>query len=354
MRGVVSAAAQVEALVGAWLAGPEAVARRAAAVRDWEPPLAAARATGVGRLLLHALLEARVPLPPPLAREATRALAGGELRARRLAEALDEVLGALARAGVRAAPYKGPFLAERLYPAHALRPSGDLDVLVAPTELPRAVAALEGIGYGLRARTDEARYRREHHDVQLDRPRSPLLELHHRPLSGFAAELAAAPLLARATPTVTRGGAPALRFAAEDELHLLALHAASHLFLRLTWLVDIALLAARHPGLDGATLAARARAAGTGAALACALEQVRRRLGAPVPALPGLDARGARQAIARRLLVATTRRPLGDPFRTAGRLTFLTLLCDSPARAARELARVSAGVARRRARRLLG
>jgi len=54
---------------------------------------------------------------------------------------------ALAESGVRALPLKGPFLGERLYTDLGARVSADIDLLVARTDLLRAVEILAGVGY---------------------------------------------------------------------------------------------------------------------------------------------------------------------------------------------------------------
>jgi hypothetical protein len=54
---------------------------------------------------------------------------------------------ALAAAGVRSAPLKGPRLAEAIYGDPGRRLAGDVDVLVHPDDLRTAVAVVEGLGY---------------------------------------------------------------------------------------------------------------------------------------------------------------------------------------------------------------
>ena len=57
------------------------------------------------------------------------------------------LVGALADRGVSALVLKGPALGERLYGDPGLRPSTDVDLLVAPGDFGRALAALEDYGY---------------------------------------------------------------------------------------------------------------------------------------------------------------------------------------------------------------
>lgn len=57
------------------------------------------------------------------------------------------LLAALGEAGMRALPLKGPLLGERLHGAAGARISSDVDVLVTPAALPRAVDVVCGLGY---------------------------------------------------------------------------------------------------------------------------------------------------------------------------------------------------------------
>jgi Uncharacterised nucleotidyltransferase len=57
------------------------------------------------------------------------------------------VVDHLDAAGIRALPYKGPTLAQALYGAVTERQFGDLDILVDPTDVPKAKAALRELGY---------------------------------------------------------------------------------------------------------------------------------------------------------------------------------------------------------------
>ena len=56
----------------------------------------------------------------------------------RLFAALDQALRALAARGIEVIVLKGAALAQTVYPSVALRPMGDLDVLVRPASVPAA------------------------------------------------------------------------------------------------------------------------------------------------------------------------------------------------------------------------
>ena len=53
----------------------------------------------------------------------------------------------LADAGIRCSALKGPLLGEEIYGSPGRRPSGDVDLLVPPEQLPNAVEVIRGLGY---------------------------------------------------------------------------------------------------------------------------------------------------------------------------------------------------------------
>lgn len=57
------------------------------------------------------------------------------------------ILRRLAEADIVAVPFKGPVLADRLYPAGATRLYQDLDILVQPRDVNAAIGALRGLAY---------------------------------------------------------------------------------------------------------------------------------------------------------------------------------------------------------------
>jgi hypothetical protein len=59
----------------------------------------------------------------------------------------DRILFALAAAGLRASPLKGPELGERLYGEPGRRQSSDIDLLLAAADLPAAVEVVRALGY---------------------------------------------------------------------------------------------------------------------------------------------------------------------------------------------------------------
>ena len=152
----------------------------------------------------------------------------------------------LRAAGVRAATYKGPAMAVQLFGDPVVRPSSDVDLLVAPDDLPRARAALVAAGLRPAERYPDWYERRWHyHELLLGTPEHGSLpvELHWsfaRPgliggdVVGVLDELDDVPCGSRLLP------APALPW----QLVACAVHAVQHYFTPRP-LFDVALLARR-------------------------------------------------------------------------------------------------------------
>jgi hypothetical protein len=160
-------------------------------------------------------------------------LEDGRRRAVALEALTVRVIELLARDGVRALPLKGPLLARALYGDPALRPTNDIDLLVATEDLPRAVEAVRGLGYrepaGAPSRLPALHRLLTHAD-----PWMPRLEFHwriHWYESRFSAEL-----LAHARPD-DQG---LLRPAPAEELVMLLLFFARDGFYGLRLAADVA------------------------------------------------------------------------------------------------------------------
>lgn len=198
-------------------------------------------------------------------REVRVALTGmrlaNSLRALALKEEALRVLTFLEDAGVRAFPYKGPLLAERLYGNAALRHADDIDVLVPKEEWTAAKEVLQLYGYRPVEKVGVNRRRYAISFVRVEGTKSFHLELHYDvelPYFGYRLE----PLLS----TVFEGSR-------EAEFLLLCLHAVRHRELLLKWLCDLDAYL-RFSCLDGGELLALAQRCRAVGALRCALEAV--------------------------------------------------------------------------------
>jgi hypothetical protein len=258
---------------------------------DWDAFLALA---GRNRLLplAHRLVAERAEVPERVRSRLRAELAeNGRAALARSAE-LRRLAGAMENAGVQAVAYKGPALAVRAYGHLALRTYSDLDLLVAPDDVPAAARVLEGCGYAAAHRftpAQDAVFRRTDGDYPYHHPHTAaLVELHcHVSSARFGVALPTAALIARARP-VPIGGGPVPALADDDLLLALALHGAKHRWSRLEWLTAAAALAVRAE-LDLEQTLDRASAIGARRTVLLMLLLARDALGLPLP--PSIDQR---------------------------------------------------------------
>ncbi|HSZ63464.1 MAG TPA: nucleotidyltransferase family protein [Terriglobales bacterium] len=187
---------------------------------------------------------------------------------------------------LQAIPYKGPVLAQTAYGDLTLRRFSDLDFLISSADFIRAKQALDEIGYHPSSEMTpsvERFWLRKGNERMFDGPAGKyLVELQWAILPHFYAvdsahdrhrndprrndrranDLAVENLIARARrATVADQQVPSL--SAEDNLLVLCLHAAKHLWMRLIWLTDIAqTFRSEAPAIDHAQVLARASALG--------------------------------------------------------------------------------------------
>ncbi len=311
------------------------VARLAAHVTDWETFSRVADRHGVRGVAFDALAAAGA-LPAEVERREARARRVEAMFRDALSAALSRVLAALAAQAIHVVPLKGPVLAERCYPRPDRRPSSDLDLLLAPTDLGRAEAALLKLGYRPEGRALDGYFRAHHHHAHLVHEQLPTVELHHHAYRGFGVIHTSEALLRRALPYASPRWTTFV-LAPEDELLYLAVHAAGHRFERLGWLYDLKLLLA--PGarsgraLDWELVAARAREAGFAEVLSLTCELLATKLGVPRSWRGAVAAPSPLRARLARALVSS-------PRTVPARFGLNVLLCDTPLRAAGNAARL--------------
>jgi len=195
--------------------------------------------------LLHRHLRA-ASLPAEVAAGLRARAAAEARRSLALAGELRRVMDALDSAGAAALAYKGPPLAIQAYGELSLRSFADLDLLVRPADVPRALAALARAGYhdtlGL-AGARERWFRRVDGDYPLlHRSTRTLVELHARVSTlRFGVDVDTDALLRRAR-TVAIGGAGVRTLGDDDLLLVLFVHGAKHRWRRLEWLAAVAAL----------------------------------------------------------------------------------------------------------------
>jgi hypothetical protein len=152
--------------------------------------------------------------------------------------ALARALGALGEAGVTPLVLKGPALACTLYPSSDLRPFGDLDLLVRPTELARADQALRALGYvpDVTKPTEVDDF----HRVYARAGHDGVVELHTDLLQLGLPTACGTALWERAEHCNLQGlPRPALMLGLEHQLLHLCVHLHLHGYRRLIWFVDL-------------------------------------------------------------------------------------------------------------------
>lgn len=316
-------------------------------VGDWTGLLTAAQRHGVLGILEQRLKDHSGAVPDAARQRLDELRAVERLWATHLLENMDKALACLAKHAIEVIPLKGPLLAARLHGTPLFRHSSDLDLLVRPENLERALLALADIGYLPEGGPKEAYQRKHSHHVHLQRPGAAPLELHFRAFTGFGTCLPAEVLFKNARPHQSPAGHHCRMPAPEDEYLYLSVHAAGHAFERLTWLCDLQTMRQQCPDLDLHDLSARAGSFGLASAFAFCQEVLWQRLGVPIK-----QAVQGRRA-AWRLLEQIDRLPDQSPRTTLATVLYQAALCDRPLGAAGFLCHHLGRMARRRVQRSL-
>lgn len=225
----------------------------------------------VGPLLHHAVVTNGGSISQTALEMLTRDRRDNERRQAICTVLLQGVAHWFATAGIRWTLMKGLGLARQLYSDPSLRPSADIDLLVAPADFSRAIRVLESNGFRnitgcpatpmLRA---AALYL--FRDVTLLGPIGPRIELHQRPLFIDRRHVPIAPL------ACGDGCAPIPVPAIDSNLaHYLIGHGALCYWSRLKWLVDLVPLLAALDDAVKAELVAKSRRAHTASSVCASL-----------------------------------------------------------------------------------
>jgi hypothetical protein len=254
---------------------------------QWSKVLDLADRHGVQPILIQAVgtVEDQVPA------EALTALKQGyqaNLRkALLLSREFVSLIDRLSQAGLEFIPYKGLALAETLYGDIALRQSGDIDLLVHATDLPRVRKAVAELGYRphqLFSAAEEEAYLRSGYESAFDGPAGKnLLEVQWAIQPRFYAVSLEMEGLFRRAVKATVVGVEVKTLCIEDLFVVLALHAAKHVWGKLIWLCDLARIAGI-PALGWKRIGEQARELGIVRMLWVTLLLAQNLLHAPVPA----------------------------------------------------------------------
>jgi hypothetical protein len=198
---------------------------------------------------------------------------------------LFRLLEAFTAAGIETTTVKGPVLSMQAYGDAGVREYIDLDLLVRHSDVSDATRIMTAGGYESDVPLGAIEAGKTPGEYLFIRPDTRLLaELHTEktlryfprpaPLEEFFARKIQVPLDGREVPALCP----------EDELILISIHAAKHLWERLMWIADVAALVERQTQLDWERATASARATGAERMLHVALLLAMRLLGAKIPA----------------------------------------------------------------------
>ena len=200
----------------------------------------------VAPLVLHNLRQHPPGIfPQTLLDELLRQQRRNAFQALAATQELHRLTVALRAAGIVSLPLKGIAVALRYYGNASLRHSGDIDIWVAPQDLPRSLQLLRDVGYAVpdhsKALTAvQQRYLQSvtYHE-EYRHPQGHRLELHwrlegnpHGPVEDIAG------IFQRSEP-LNIGTLQIPAFGAEDLLLYLCSHGSKHAWFRLKWLFDL-------------------------------------------------------------------------------------------------------------------
>ncbi|BAZ11070.1 hypothetical protein NIES4071_28950 [Calothrix sp. NIES-4071] len=162
-----------------------------------------------------------------------------------LSAELIKILKLLKENGITGVPYKGPALSASLYGNVALRPAGDLDIVVQKSDVLKFKQLLIACGYeSLYKMTDAEEVafledKRQHTYGLTNKSKSILIEIHWRITPEYTSPIETKHFWGKLEP-FTFSGTTISNLTLEDWLPILCVHASRHRWERLNWLCDIA------------------------------------------------------------------------------------------------------------------
>jgi hypothetical protein len=221
---------------------------------------------GVVSLLASAVSQFEKNLAPPEFANKVRQLHRAQvLSALQMTAELFRLVDQFRDAGLDFVLVKGPVLAVRAYGDTGARQYGDLDFLVRQKDALRATELMIAAGYEPEIPADAVSLEKIPGQYVFVRISSPLLvEVHtERTMRYFPRGLPIEEFFAR-RQSVSVDGHQIPALAIEDELILICVHGAKHLWERLSLVADVVAFLARQTSLDWERMFATARAVGTG------------------------------------------------------------------------------------------
>lgn len=203
-----------------------------------------------------------------------------------LAREMIHLLDVLAKSNIEVLTYKGLALAEEVYGDVALRPVGDIDLLIHAADLPRLREAMRPLGYVQHSPLSAAEERatlRSGYECVFDGPAGQnLVEVKWAILPRFYAIEFDHDSFFRRAVWIKVAGHPVRTLSQEDLFLILVVHAAKHVWERLILLCDLARITAQQQ-LDWRWIGARAKALGIVRIVRITLTLANELLGAELP-----------------------------------------------------------------------
>jgi hypothetical protein len=229
---------------------------------DWSALLALAEQHGVLVLLIDRLKDLQQATPPDI-RETLR-----EWQRRQTVSTLNltaemfHLLERLAALRIETLVTKGPALSVRCYGEPGMRQYGDLDLIVRDADMQRATEAMIALGYAPKVPLSAIQASKFPGEYAFHKPATDLLVEFHteRTFRYHPRRLPIETLFARRS-SVTVDGRAVPTLSIEDELVLICIHGAKHLWERVMWIADVAALISNNP-LDWNRAVAAAREVG--------------------------------------------------------------------------------------------
>ncbi len=201
-------------------------------------------------------------------------------------EHLKQVVREFEGAGIPIVPYKGIALGQQIYDNHALRPPGDIDVVVRPRDARKAKQILFDLGYRLRypIAEDEQEFRlEERYCEEFVMPPNIMVELHWAFTNKAIRFSIDVDELFERLETMDLGETTVRAFAPEDLLLILSVHGSKHHWEHLEYIFAISEIVRRFD-LDWQVVLKRAGETGARRKLFLALRVAHELIGMSLPA----------------------------------------------------------------------
>lgn len=216
---------------------------------------------------------------------------------------LVEVLNLFQSHRIKAVPYKGPTLALSVYGNLSLRQFGDLDLLIRPEDVSKAVEVLCSEGYAGQMQltaAQETTYLKYAYEYGFTTRGGAFIELHWSLVPRYFAPRYDTGRLWERLQRDSSNPASAPSFSPEDLLLYLCMHGSKHRWQRLAWIADVAELIGAHKKLDWEQALREAEETGTRRMLYLGLFLASDLLGAQLPQniLQRVQSDGATQSLA--------------------------------------------------------